>query len=48
MSEEPIDWKIHFTLSEKVDCEENIPTIKDFELEISTGKEEQKSITGFQ
>ena len=47
MSEEPIDWKIHFTLSEKVDCEENIPTIKDFELEISTGKEEQKSITGF-
>jgi len=47
MSEEPTDWKIHFTLSEKVDCEENIPTIKNFELETSTGKEEQKSITGF-
>lgn len=47
MSEKSTDWKIHFTLSEKIDCEENLPTIKDFELDIASGKEGQKSITGF-
>ncbi len=47
MSEIPTDWKIHFTLSKEVDCETNLPEIKNFELETSIGKAEQKSITGF-
>lgn len=47
MSETPTDWKIHFTLSEKIDCVDTLPTIENFEIEIGTGKAEQKSITGF-
>lgn len=47
MSENPSTWEIHFTLSEKVDCEDDLPTINGIEIETSIGKANQKSITGF-
>ena len=47
MSENPSNWEIHFALSEKVDCEDNLPTIKGIEIETISGKANQKSITGF-
>lgn len=47
MSEIPSNWEIHFTLSEKIDCEDNLPTINGIEIEICNGKANQKSITGF-
>jgi len=47
MSEKPSNWEIHFTLSEKIDCEDKLPTIKGIEIETSLGKLNQKSITGF-
>ena len=47
MSEKPLNWEIHFTLSEKIDCEDKLPTIKGIDIETSIGKANQKSITGF-
>ena len=47
MSGQPTDWDITYTLTEKIDCEDNLPTIPNIDLEIATGKAEQKSITGF-
>lgn len=47
MIEQPSDWEIHFTLSEKIDCDDNLPIRNDIEFETIIGKENQKSITGF-
>ena len=47
MSEQPSDWEMHFTLSEKIDCEDELSTRNDVEFETTLGKSEQKSITGF-
>lgn len=47
MSEKLSNWEIHFTLSEKIDCEDTLPVIENLEIETSIGKTNQKSITGF-
>lgn len=47
MAEEKTDWEIHFSLSEKIDCDDNLPTRLDLEFDTEIGKSGQKSINGF-
>ena len=41
------NWKIHFSLSEEIDCNDDLPSRNDVEFDTTVGKANQKSITGF-